>query len=323
MGGLRAALNRRGASEIYLRQDGTGRTREGRDPSPTRQQPHNWWFLTDEKETDMLILARSHFCKTLALLLLILATAGSASGGTIVPLNTGYNHQIFAPYPAVTSTTSTTNDNYWINIASYPPTNPPVAPSWVLRIPPAPWAPAFPATNWISARNTVLSPSITSKENPAYTIFRKCFCLLPNFKNPSLTFQVRADDTVQAWFNTQLNVALQPALGNWNFGQPLPSLPSNPGWFRAGKNCIYVLLEDFGGHMGFDLVGTIQADGLAPLPAFGVDQKFECPCRGDVSPTRESQASMADDDREVVGQLLKIAEKRRLERAKAPGVRQP
>ena len=78
---------------------------------------------------------------------------------------------------------------------------------------------------------------------------------------------------------------------------------------------------------GVILPGTIQADGLSPLPAFGVDQTFDCPCRSAInpapSPTRGSQAKVAEDDQEVIRELIKVAEERRLKRAKAPGARQP
>jgi hypothetical protein len=271
--------------------------------------------LVRTKETDV-TNNRSISILFTALLLLLCALDHTTLAATTVPLNTGYDHASFAPYLPVTTVTSNRNDNYWINIASYPPTTPPVASSWVLFIPPAPWLPAFPASHWISARNAVASPSGTSRETPAYTIFRKCFCLLPNYKNATLAFQVRADDTIQVWFNTQLNVALQPTLGNWNFGTPLSSLPSNANWFRVGKNCIYVLLEDIGGQMGFDLAGTIQADGLAPVPAFGPNQTFDCPCR---TGTADQASSLrgADDEGRLLRELVKIAEERRLKRAKS------
>jgi hypothetical protein len=172
----------------------------------------------------------------------------------------------------------------------------------------------MPNTRWISAWNTATSQTATSNDNPSYTIFRKCFCLLPNFKNASLEFSVRADDTIQVWFNSQLNVALPPSLGNWGSGLALKSVPSKPKWFRPGKNCIYVLLEDIGGHMGFDLSGTIEADGLMPLPAFGKGQRFDCPCRrGDARRSKASKSEVADE-KEVIRQLVKIAEKRRVER---------
>jgi hypothetical protein len=162
-------------------------------------------------------------------------------------------------------------------------------------------------------------------ENPGYTIFRKCFCLLPNFKNASLKFNVRSDDAIQVWFNTQTNVALPPHPGNHAAATPWSSQASNPKWFRVGRNCIYVLLEDVGGFMGFDLVGTIQAEGLMPLPASGVkpDKEFECPCRGPKVIDNRSGSKRAVDDKEVIRELTRIAEKRRLERAAARDVQQP
>src|ERR1019366_7603074 len=102
----------------------------------------------------------------------------------------------------------------------------------------------------------------TTSNNPGYTIFRKCFCLLPNFTQPTLSFKIRADDTVQVWFNSQLNVALPPSPGNFN-STVLTSAPSSPTWFHAGINCIYVLVEDFGGYAGFDLA-LKQAKVLRP-----------------------------------------------------------
>ncbi|HEX7241085.1 MAG TPA: hypothetical protein VF263_12505 [Longimicrobiaceae bacterium] len=254
--------------------------------------------------------------------LLLLSVVAPAGAQTIVPLNTGYNHAVFTPYgPA--GIPSVIKDNYWINIASYPPTAPPVAPSWVLPVSPS-WVPAFPNTRWIGARNTTSSPPGTSVQNPAYSIFRKCFCLLPNFKNASLKFQVRADDQIQVWFNTVLNVALPPTVGNWS-GSPLSSKPSAPNWFRVGMNCIYVLVEDTGGHMGFDMAGTIQADGLSPLPAFGVDRTFDCPCRdsaqvvqGSGARAQDVRARVADEDQRIVSEIIRIAQERRLRRTQTP-----
>jgi hypothetical protein len=258
-------------------------------------------------------MLRTRSVTILAMLLTLspLTLGNLAFGQTTVPLNTGYKHAIFAPYPPATFT-STINDDYWIAIASYPPTSPPVTSSWVLQQQP-PWLPAFPSTRWIGPRHTIASPPGTSTSNPAYTIFRKCFCLLPHYQNPSLSFQIRADDTIQVWFNSQLNKALLPSGGNFS-GPPLSSLPSNPNWFHVGRNCIYVLLEDFGGFMGFDLTGTIQAIGLSPLPAFGADHTFDCPCREAPSPAASKVA--VEDDQAVVREILKIAEERRLKRVK-------
>jgi hypothetical protein len=267
--------------------------------------------------------------RSLTILVMITATllpslmATTASAITIVPLNTGYNHSIFAPYATVTTTTSTTNDIYWVNIASYQPTNPPAGPTWVLKFPGPPWISPLPLTNWISARAVVNSPSGTSTTNPGYTIFRECFCLLPHFTQPSFNFTVRADDTIQGWFNTQLNVTLPASPGHYNT-TALTSLPSNPAWFHVGVNCFYFLVEDAGGYMGFDLSGAIQANGLMPMPAVGVNQQFQCPCSlhttTETAQTARS-SSQAFDDSQVVEALKRLAEQRRLERQKSQSPR--
>src|SRR5687767_10123299 len=64
-----------------------------------------------------------------ALLLCVRPTTAEAT--TTVPLNTGYNHSPFVLYPPFSSP-GVVADNYWINIASYPTTNPAIGPSWVL-----------------------------------------------------------------------------------------------------------------------------------------------------------------------------------------------
>lgn len=264
----------------------------------------------------------SHY---MPVVLLLLAAATPAASQTIVPLNTGYNHKAFAPYPQVSNQASNIKDAYWINIASYPPTTPSVAPSWVLQTPSA-WNPPITDSHWISGRNKADSPPGISAKNPAYTIFRKCFCLLPHFKNASLSFQIRADDNVQAWVNTVLNVALPSSIGNWSFGQPLASVENQPQWFKVGRNCLYVLVEETGGHMGFDLTGTIQADGLAPLPASGTDpdKEFDCPCRTPREPVLTSPRELPtkDEDR-AIRDILKIAEERRVQRSRIEEPHQP
>jgi hypothetical protein len=217
----------------------------------------------------------------LATVLAVLLFAVPALGGvtTTLPLNTGYDHSVHAPYPAVTSTTSTVQDRYWINIASYPTTPVPVGPSFV--IPQGGWAPPMPGSRWITAWNTLFSPNGTSTPRPAYTIFRKCFCLSEGYKNALLRFDLRADDTVQAWLNTQLNPVL-PAPYHF-FGNFLstPLHGETDRGFRVGRNCLYVLVEDTGGAMGFDLAGDVSADGLLPTAAYGVEQTFgQCSCGG-------------------------------------------
>lgn len=223
--------------------------------------------------------------KSLAALLALLAVVAAPARAvtTTLPLNTGYDHTVFAPYPAA-GLTSTVQDQYWINIASYPATNSAVNPSFVIH--PGPfggWATPMANSRWIGGWNTRNSRLGVTVPNPGYTIFRKCFCLSEGYKNAKLRFDLRADDTVQVWLNTQLNPVL-PAAYHY-YGQFLAgSVPlhgETDRGFRVGRNCLYVLVEDIGGATGFDLAGDISADGLLPTPAKGVEQTFgQCSCGG-------------------------------------------
>ena len=248
---------------------------------------------------------------------LLLFTSATARAATSVPLNTGYNHAFFAPYPAVSTTTSTTSDNYWINITSYPNTSP-VAPaaSWVLKLPTPAWLPPAPGSHWINSRPTAISPG--SQQDPGYSIFRKCFCLLPNVREAALRFNLRADDNVQVWVNSVLNVAVPPNSGRWNWGAPIVSNPSQPNWFRAGRNCVYVLVENTSQHMGFTLDGAFVAEGLMPMPAIGPDMKFDCGCNAGVPGPANAPANMAVEERAVVDAISAIAKRRAATRAFIP-----
>lgn len=258
----------------------------------------------------------------IAVLAALLLFSNSVIAQTTVPLNTGYKHSVYNPYPIVNNDPTPvgdTRDNYWINIASYPIIGAAMGPAWILKRVNPTWAPAFANTNWIGARNTAFSPAGTTTDNPAYTIFRKCFCMLPGFKDAKLSFQVRADDTIQVWLNSQVNQVVAPAWGNWN-GAPLSG--STGQGFRVGKNCLYVLVEDFHGHMGFDLLGSVTAYGLLPTPAAGTDQSFEpCACRQGpaglvVGKNNVMGAMRNDDDGQVIQEIVKIAEARRAAKQK-------
>ena len=247
--------------------------------------------------------------KLVSAILGVLLFSTFAAAQTTVPLNTGYNHAFFTPYTPVTTPISTTTDQYWINIASYPNTTSAVAPAFVLQTPSV-WLLALPSSSWISARNEANSVSGVNSNNPGYTIFRKCFCLLPNYTAPQISFTARADDTLQMWINTQTNVLLSPQFGSFS-GSALSSLPSNPSWFHAGLNCIYALVEDqYGGQMGFDLAGTVQANGLAPQAVAGTGP-LTCSCNGTTQTPSDSIVVAERDDRAVVAALVQIAETRR------------
>ena len=252
------------------------------------------------------------------------ATGSSLLFSAHVPLNTGYDHSNFALYPNP-APISTVQDKYWINIASYPPTTPNVAPAFPIQKP-ASWQPPLSpvidgitvGSHWISARNTHVSAPGTSQQKPSYTIFRKCFCLQSGFKEPQLNFKVRADDNIQVWLNTQLNQVLAPTFGNPNGITPLSA--STKKGFREGRNCLYVLLEDtFFGSMGFNLVGEVSAvGGLVEQPAQG-DPPVDSPCCSQPKPggatgNAGTFTRTTNEDQQVVQELIKIAEARRLEK---------
>ena len=246
--------------------------------------------------------------------------AGAASAQ--MSLNTGYDYQTYAAYnqPANGSAPSVP-DQYWIKVAS--PGSPGSWPAFVTpALPPPGWSPAATNSRWIGPVSTAIGPG--TGQLPAYAVFRKCFCLKPNFKQPTLNFQLRADDQVQVWFNGILNVLVAPVVGNWNasMGPPRASTPTNAAMFRTGINCLYVLVENNGGPTGFDLWGTVSANaGLSPDAAFGVNATFACPCAtgGPVGPASGvSQGRAANgaefDDRELIQSIVRVAEQRRLAR---------
>jgi hypothetical protein len=136
-----------------------------------------------------------------------------------------------------------------------------------------------------------------------------------------VSFQARADDTIQVWLNSQLNTLLPPSPGNLN-GPAVPGGTTNQGWFRVGVNCIYVLVEDlYFGAMGFDLAGTISANGLLATPAKGIPGTFEpCNCPNGpapINPQSSARGVSHDDDQEVVNEIIKIAETRRTAKQKS------
>lgn len=248
----------------------------------------------------------------LALAFAACSISGPVYADTTMEIGTGYDYNTFGLYLVPSSTTSNRTDNFWIKIAAYEPpaTTVAVAPAWVLNTTGIPWALALPNSRWIGGRSVSNSTSGTNSYTPAYTLYRKCFCLMSGYKNPSISFRARADDKIQVWLNTDTNTLLGPVFGNPN-GAVLTSLPSNASMFKVGPNCIYVLVEDtVFGRTGFDLSGTVTAAGLMPAAASGVNASFApctCPTSGPTGPVLPN----AGADAAVVQSILKIAETRR------------
>jgi len=253
-----------------------------------------------------------------AVLAALLAFSNLARGQQTLPLNTGYNHSVPAPYLTVVTSTSTRQDMYWINLQSYPGTTPPTGPSWVLKHTP-PWAPvmsnSFGVSSWIGARNTVAGGGSTAN-NPGYTIFRKCYCLLPGFNQASLSFKVLADDRATFWLNSITN-PLGTVSGNL-YGPPFSGSTTNQNYFRAGRNCFTFCLRIRWIH-GIDLAGEIKANGLLPTVGSwnGREISFEpCPCSSGPGPAGNLKsaniaAQAGETDQQMINEIVKFAEARR------------
>jgi hypothetical protein len=247
-----------------------------------------------------------------ATVLVSLSFSTWANSQTVLPLNTGFNHSTGSVYPPATQ------DNYWINLATSLPTTPPTGPSWTIQAV-SPWQPALPpmtgipGTSWISAWNTI-GGKVDPVTKRGYSIFRKCFCLM-SFTQAKMAFDVRADDNITVWLNTTLNTILPASPGGFSNPTPLHAGTTDQGKFHVGVNCLYVLLEDLGGYMGFDLRGTMSAFGLMPMPASGTEVSFK-PCDCNFSPpgagggaAGEMRRGATDfDDRQVIQEIVKIAE---------------
>jgi hypothetical protein len=263
--------------------------------------------------------------------LLALALAGASSSAlsqTTVPLNTGFNHSNFTVYPTPGTNGPAVLDNYWIKVAAS--NTPPVAPAFVINKHNAWQAPLqLPASaggfgsQWISST----TPNGASPPGPLpYAIYRKCFCLMPGYQKAQMSFQIRGDDAIQVWLNSVTNTLVAGQGGS--FGGPPINGAAQASQFHAGRNCVYVLVEDTGGVVtGFNLAGTVTAFGLMPMAAAGVDGSFApCNCTGTaagtgtsvetgfpVDPARARRTAEADgDDRAVIAAIVKIAEERRL-----------
>lgn len=259
-----------------------------------------------------------------AALVAISVGSESIAQTTTLPLNTGYDYTIFGLYPAAPTTgNSPILDNYWIKIASYePPTGTvTVAPAWVIS--PGGW-PTLSGARWLGPRPLAAATPGTSASVPAYSIFRKCFCLMQGFQNPQISIQFRADNQSQVWLNTVTAQLIPASLTSWNATNPLTGSLTDASKFRVGLNCIYVLVEDTGGAIGFVLSGTVTATGLLPVAGAGVGPNptfGNCSCGDSGTPAPAglptSASASLPDENTVVRAIIELAEanlRERLER---------
>ncbi len=253
---------------------------------------------------------------SISVILSVLSLSGAAFAATDLPLNTGWNHGPNAVYPNTGAVGN--QDQYWINIASYPPLGPPVKPAWyyggTLNPTPSAWIPAVVGqSHWIGSNPTSASSSSTNQNNPGYSIFRKCFCLQNDANGVSMSMSLRADDNVQVWFNTITNTLIGPVAGG--YGNSTAQVRNNvTNGFHPGKNCLYVLVEDsLGGNTGFNLVGNVHANnGMMDEAHYGVDQTISpcaCPAQPHIGGATARSADV-DNEQATIQAIVKIAEER-------------
>ena len=264
---------------------------------------------------------------SLSAILTAVSLSSTVLAATDLPLNTGWNHGPNAVYP---NTGAVGNlDQYWINIASYPPLGPPVKPAayygGAANPTPSAWIAALAGqSHWIGPNPSSSSSSSTNPNNPGYSIFRKCFCLQNDANGVSMNMSVRADDNVQVWFNTVTNNLIGPVAGNYGSSSPAHVRNNVVNGFHPGKNCLYVLVEDtLGGSVGFNLVGNVHANnGMMDEAHYGVDQTISpcaCPAQphigGAAAQSAGARGAVAiggnvDNEQATIQAIVKIAEER-------------
>ncbi len=261
--------------------------------------------------------------KIKALAALAFSAASMASiASTIVKLDTSFNHAT-AGYFAIGTT-----DSYWQVISKYPLVVPlPVSPANV--VPLGSWF-STGSGNWISGFISGTSASGTGQYDPGYTIYRKCFCVMPEalVQTPtqssalSLTAKLRADDNVQVWLNNSLSGQLlspQSQTGHWSSG-PAINVVAQTSKFRPYVNCLYVFVEDDqGGRTGFSMTGSVSANfGLWDQAGSADPNSFKpCPCKAPGQHVGGNMARTEQIQDEDLQEIVKFAESRRLARQKA------
>jgi len=155
------------------------------------------------------------------------------------------------------------NDDNWTVTAEPPPLSPLPRPATIVNPHPA-WS-TISGSQWISAN--YVGP------NGCYT-YEFCFCLNDDFKNPSLTGSMLADDNATVWLNNYFiaTVTNPGFVTPTTIPQPVPT-----SYFKAGTNCIEVVVQnEFGVVTGFDLVGQVSATNGACCPGSGCISNGDC-----------------------------------------------
>ncbi len=189
--------------------------------------------------------------------------------GTVsINLNTGwYDSGGLIPYNQP--------DDTW-TVQCEPPQNPPVGPI------PRPATVIVPNSAWLTQPNSRWISADATGPNGTYC-YQYCFCLADTYTNASLTFQFRADDRADLYFNGNLLISTPPS---YSFNSPIPTGLSTIGYFQAGENCIDVIVENTHGVVtGFNLTGQVYADNAQcccePEPNGLACSKTTCPNSSD------------------------------------------
>jgi hypothetical protein len=285
----------------------------------------------------------------IAAIFVLLIFSSFASATVTVPLNSGFDHWFGVPYGVSPSPVGLPKqEDYWINVSD--PLNFKTSYAINKYTAPLPWLGPMNHTNiltvltdsqWVNFQSSWSSAPGTNSDNPRYAIYRKCFCLQPEYKNPNMRFSLRADEYSAVYFNGSTNILLAPAWGNASSG-PARTVNTTTGvgintggpyrGFKVGKNCLYVFVEDFGTDTqglatGFNLAGEMSVSaGMLSMPAKGPFQSYapcscEVPIPGTDSPvkndTKRSTLTADEDETEVIKEIIKFAEERRAKRIKS------
>lgn len=156
-------------------------------------------------------------------------------------------------------TTGTTTTSLNTNAADWQVVAPGTErPAQVVTAPPAGWPAPFTGSQWISVDATGLSISGTTQ-----LAFQRCFCL--GSSGPAtLDLQVHADNEVSS---VLLNGHVLGGPGG-AFSGALLSVHRDgvigDGFFVAGRNCVRVEINDFGGYTGINAAGTVIGPTCLP-----------------------------------------------------------
>lgn len=131
-------------------------------------------------------------------------------------------------------------------------------PAQVVTVPPPGWPAPFTGSQWISTDTTGFSLPGTT-----LLAFQRCFCL-GSSGAATLDLQIHADNEVAS---VLLNGHLLAGSGGAFSAAPLTVRRAGTigdGFFVAGRNCLRVEVNDFGGYTGVNAAGTVVGPTCLP-----------------------------------------------------------